>query len=139
MTSPAMEEATAWLRQAEADLELAGKVATLRPDVACYFAQQAAEKALKAAWVCHGERPKRTHVLITLVRRAPKRVRSSWKVEMYEDIALLARYEEIARYPNVRGKTFAAPVDHFTLLQATKAIHVAKRIVGPCRKFLRGS
>jgi HEPN domain-containing protein len=136
MTSSTMEEAHAWFRQADADLALADKVRVERPDVACYLAQQGAEKALKAAWICHNKRPRPTHDLVKLVSAAPKRVKTSWKVEMYPDIALLARYEAIARYPSVRGKTYAAPADHFTADHAKAAIQIAKRIVGPCRRFL---
>jgi len=139
MTSSKMEEARAWLRQADVDLKLAEESMTERSAVACYFAQQAAEKALKSAWICFAKRPKPTHDLVKLVSSAPKRVRAAWKVEMYEHIALLARYEADTRYPTVRGKAYSAPADHFTPTQAKEAVQIAKRIVGPCRAFLRGN
>ena len=61
---------TAWLRQAENDLELAqlarenGFLAQ-----ACFYSSQAAEKALKSALLELGDEPPHTHVLNDLVNR----------------------------------------------------------------------
>ena len=61
---------TAWLRQAENDLELAqlarenGFLAQ-----ACFYSSQAAEKGLKSALLELGDEPPHTHVLNDLVNR----------------------------------------------------------------------
>lgn len=61
---------SAWLAQARNDLELA-ELASRNGFLAqaCYFASQAAEKALKSAILELGEEPPHTHVLGDLVRR----------------------------------------------------------------------
>ena len=61
---------SAWLRQAENDLDLAqlarenGFLAQ-----ACFYSSQAAEKALKSALLELGDEPPHTHVLNDLVKR----------------------------------------------------------------------
>ena len=63
--SEAAAEARRWLRYASEDLEVAGQMERVasRPRYACWFSQQAAEKALKAARVLEGIEFPYTHDL----------------------------------------------------------------------------
>ncbi len=131
-------EARAWLRQADSDLHVAELVAEDHPDVACYLAQQAAEKEVKSAYLRYGRRAKPTHNLVSLIMRAPRRFPDHWQRGLHADVAVLSLYEAEARYPNLRGKDYKAPAEDFTRDQAHGAIQTAKRIRGACRKFLSG-
>ena len=73
MTPPSAREAEArrWWRQARRDLESAELNARHeRHEVACFLAQQAAEKALKAYLYAQGEDAVIGHSLLALLRRA---------------------------------------------------------------------
>ena len=92
-------EAQRWLVRAWEELsvaELLAANADLPPRVACFHAQQAAEKALKAALVHDAIRFPRTHDLEQLVQALPAR----WSVrKVNADLAWLSRWAVAARYP----------------------------------------
>ena len=88
-----------WLRQATEALRIAELVdhgANAAPGAACYYAQQAAEKALEAALVFLQLEFERTHDLDQLRNLIP----AGWKVkEEHPDLSWLADWAVKGRYP----------------------------------------
>ena len=63
------EEMRSWLEKARKDMTgVEGKDTALDPEVRCYFAYAAAEKALKALLVAHGKPVRAEHDLAALAR-----------------------------------------------------------------------
>ncbi|MDP2183224.1 MAG: HEPN domain-containing protein [Actinomycetota bacterium] len=88
-----------WLRFAEEDLGLATRVSkdsSVSPRAACWHAQQAAEKALKAALLEQGSTFPRTHNLLAL--RALLNAERAEQLRP-EDLAELTAWAVEARYP----------------------------------------
>ena len=99
MTQPdAAFEARRWLRFAEEDLETAEMVIKQRLPAreACWLAQQAAEKALKAALVYEQVDFPKTHDLDALRMLVP----DGWTVrELDADLSMLSAWAVEGRYP----------------------------------------
>lgn len=93
------EEALRWLRFAQEDLVLAEKLLHLReatPRHICWLAQQAAEKALKAALLLEDVDVPRWHNLDALRNILPE----GWSVKHEcPDLAELTEWAVEARYP----------------------------------------
>jgi HEPN domain-containing protein len=91
-------ESLRWLRQADLDLDAARTLAERIPSLACFHAQQSAEKALKAILYASGERHVLGHSLgelgTSVAEHSPafERLRS--------DVTKLDRYYVPTRYPN---------------------------------------
>ncbi len=111
-------EAQRWLSRAWEDLHVAQLLATtadLPPRVACFHAQQAAEKALKAALVHDAIRFPRTHGLEQLVQALPP----PWSVRNVDvDLGWLSRCAVAARYPGAGSDASADDAG-----RATSAAH----------------
>jgi HEPN domain-containing protein len=99
-------EAERWLRQAGEDLLTARvTLAGGRWPATSFFAQQVAEKAIKALLLeREGRQPPRTHDLVALARRAglPER--------FVVGLATLGRAYVLSRYPDVLAEPGAATV-----------------------------
>lgn len=93
-----VREAERWLRQAEVDLGAARRLADGFSALACFHAQQAAEKALKAILYAAGERVVLGHALAELGERV-ERVSPEYG-RLRSDVAKLDRYYVPTRYPN---------------------------------------
>jgi HEPN domain-containing protein len=124
-----------WLRQAERDLEVARTtLAAGQYDWACFAAQQAAEKALKAVFQAHHAEGW-GHVLHRLVEalqdREPEIVR------FLEAARILDKYYIPTRYPN--GLAAGAPADVYTRSEAEGAIAHAEDIAGFCQARCRAA
>ena len=117
------EEAKRWLAFAEDDLALAKEIVTMgnvRPGQACYHAQQAGEKALKAVLILAGIPVPRTHDLVLLGSLVP----SPWTTHMAApDLFDLGNWAVSARYPDAGGAVEA------TLADAQAAIGLAEILV----------
>ena len=120
-------EARRWWRQARHDLEAAGvNGRNAFHDVACFLAQQAAEKALKAFLYLQGENPVLGHSLFELVRRVEtyhpglNRLREASKT--------LDAYYVSTRYPNGLAED-VAPVDFFDERDSERATSAARGIL----------
>jgi HEPN domain-containing protein len=127
-------EAERWLRQAENDLAF-GHVA-LREDFfhqACFIAQQAAEKALKAVAYGLGDRVVLGHSLIELVDRLVSRVPEL--EEQAEAAGILDQYYVPTRYPN--GLPGGTPFEAFNRTQAEEALAAAERFLAVARARVR--
>lgn len=113
-----------WLRYAEEDLQTAermleGKGFALR--WACYLAQQAAEKAIKAALVSAGIRFPFIHDLDRLRDLMPS---GSQVAQLEGDLQSLSRWAEAGRYP---------PEQEATEEEAREAVALARAIVDAVR------
>lgn len=92
-------EPSEWLKFAEDDLAAARRLIgdpTLPPRLACFHAQQAAEKALKAVLVAAGTPIPRTHDLLALTLLIPHQLRIDLESA---DLSLLDPWAVDARYP----------------------------------------
>lgn len=120
-----MRDATGpWVRDAREELESARLLrerSLFRP--ACYHAQQAVEKALKALIVEKAERPERTHDLVGLMNHAQ---RLGWTVDLPIDDVVFLNAVYKGRYPAEEGLLpRGAPTD----ADASRAIAGAERVV----------
>ena len=117
-----------WLRHAREDLAAAGTLldtgVPLR--IACFHAQQAAEKALKAILVAHQIRFARTHDLAELRRLLPPRIEPSVHDD---DLSNLARWAVELRYPGSEPEA--------TLEEARQSVECARDVVASASESLR--
>lgn len=123
-------EVTAWLDKARSDLRMATLAVDDREklwDQACFHAQQAAEKALKALLVARQLPVPRTHDLVHVIELLEPDLPAI--AALSEDAALLEDHGVSPRYP-----TFRAPE---TRDDALDALRRAKRVVAAVRKALR--
>lgn len=117
--------ASDWLRQAVRDLEQAADSQRAgRHEWACFAAQQAAEKAVKALHLHLGQEVW-GHVVAQLLAELP--ARSQPPTELIEKAKVLDNFYIPARYPN--GHPAGAPFEHYGLLQSNSAIEYASQIV----------
>jgi len=124
-----MERSRDWLAQADNDLEWARHSAAGGFHAqACFAAQQAAEKAGKAAVQAqHGEA--RGHSVLKILRGLPGEPAAG--AELLEAAAELDQYYIPTRYPN--GFSAGSPFEFFTSTHAQRAIGHAERIIEFCR------
>jgi HEPN domain-containing protein len=112
-----------WFRQAERDLKQA--VASSRDDLhewACFAAQQAAEKAVKALHLAKGQEAW-GHVVARLLTQLPVAV----PPDLIEKARVLDNYYVPTRYAN--GHPEGAPFQHYGALQSGGAIDYAREIL----------
>lgn len=120
------------MAQAKRDLEHAAKdVADGYYEHACFEAQQAAEKAVKAAYMrfhadAWGHRVAR---LLEELDVGPLRP----SPDLIDDAKLLDQYYVPTRYPN--GFESGAPLEFFTREQAADAVRRADRIIRWCESI----
>jgi len=118
-------ESRRWLRLAKDDL--AGARALLErddvaPRLACYLAQQAAEKALKARLTRRGVEFPRTHDLVTLRALLPPGLQGRVDLDAAKELSAWAIQ---GRYPGDAPEAMRE--------QATHAVDLASDIVSPSR------
>ncbi|GIX49477.1 MAG: DNA-binding protein [Candidatus Tectimicrobiota bacterium] len=124
------ERSADWFRQAELDLE---KARLDRQwgyyEWACFTAQQAAEKAVKAVYYArHGEA--RGHG----VRELIVALGLPYEERLLALAASLDRFYIPTRYPN--GLPAGTPHDYFTANEADQAIAAAEAILAWCQRYL---
>lgn len=115
----AQAEAERWLRQARTDLDAARTLRKDFPALACFHAQQSAEKALKAVLYAAGERPVLGHAVSELAARVVEHHPSF--EELRSRISKLDRYYIPTRYPNGLPEG-GDPAESFDAADATSAI-----------------
>lgn len=123
-----------WFRQARQDLDLARQAASEHFEWACFAAQQAAEKALKAVYQQAGAEA-RGHSVLALLRNLPGTVEEEASFE--ERAKELDRHYIPARYPNAYPQ--GAPYEYYTRTQAETAISFGDQILRFCEGHLAGS
>lgn len=122
-TRPVADRAGDWFRQAKRDLEQAQSSAREeRHEWACFAAQQAAEKAVKALHLAHSQEAF-GHVIARLLRELPSEVPST----MIDKARVLDSFYIPTRYAN--GHPEGAPFEHFGALQSREAIQYASEII----------
>ena len=128
-------EAFNWLVEAEADLERARRA--LRDGdyaLASFMAQQACEKALKAAYIGLARRQyPRTHDLVALYEGLRGLVRLP--ADTAEMLAEVSQYYLTARYPSAGLELPSRSIRRF---QAERAIRVAEVVVREVASRIRG-
>jgi HEPN domain-containing protein len=115
------QDAATWLALAGLDLQAGEKA--LRgddplPRDACFHAQQAAEKSLKAYLVSRGVHPRRTHHLGALLGEC---------ADLDEGFRVLAAACEFLN-PFAIETRYPSRITHYTLEQARRALDLAKQI-----------
>jgi len=118
-----------WLRQAQRDLEVADTTRQAgQYDWACFAAQQAAEKALKALYQ-HHHAEGWGHVLDVLIEGL---LPDEPDLERLRDRAkMLDKCYIPTRYPNSLDR--GAPADAYTRTEAEQAMDHAQQIVAFCQ------
>lgn len=123
------ERSKDWLSQATRDLEKAEKdLLWGYYEWACFTAQQAAEKAVKALFQ-HLHADAWGHSISKLLKELPSN--TGLNEELIEDAIRLDRNYIPTRYPN--GFDTGAPKDYFTKKDAEDACEAAKRIIEFCK------
>lgn len=114
-----------WLNQALRDLEQAEDSQRAdRHEWACFAAQQAAEKAVKALHLHHGQEAW-GHIVARLLQELPEAISVSEK--LIDKAKVLDNFYIPARYPNSHPS--GAPFEHYGPLQSDMAIAYAREIV----------
>lgn len=128
----AIEEARRWFAQAEYDLHAAQETMNIQLySYACFIAQQAAEKALKAFLYAQGERAIKGHSVATLCKEAT-RFNKEFSRVLYQ-AKKLDRYYIPTRYPN--GLPDGIPAESYTGADAQEAIAQAREIFDLAKKL----
>lgn len=120
-----------WLRFAQGDLAAARLLLTdteLPARMACFHAQQAAEKALKASLVQAGIQFRKTHDLVVLVALQPEPVRAEVSIL---GLQRLQQWAVDACYP--------ADLPDITAGEAAAVVAIAEQIVATVATSLRES
>jgi HEPN domain-containing protein len=121
-----------WFRQAEADLSHARHArAAGHHEWACFAAQQAAEKALKAVHDARGQEAWGHSVTELLEALQPEQ---GIDAGMLDRGRALDKLYVPTRYPN--GLPAGAPADYYTRTEASRAIDDAEVILEWCRGVL---
>lgn len=114
-----------WYRQAQRDLEQAEDARQAgRHEWACFAAQQAAEKAIKALHLHHGQEAW-GHVAARLLRELPEQI--SVPEELVQQAHVLDNFYIPTRYPNSHPE--GARFEHYGPLQSEGAIRYARAIL----------
>lgn len=129
-------EAQVWYEQAKVDLATAQELLEKlhRFEWACLAAQQAAEKAIKAARIAHGKPAPKDHMLEKALREAPAAVRKAVKGDL--DLVSLQAYSIRARYPEPRAGKLVPPCRDIAQKDAQAAVRTAGRVVAACRNLV---
>jgi len=117
-----------WLRQAERDLKAArDSFESGNYEWACFQAQQAAEKALKAVLFLRGFRAVLTHSIFELVNRLGDEELKK------EDIKFLDSVYIASRYPNSFSEE-VVPSEYFDKGDAEKCLRLSELILKKAKK-----
>jgi len=115
-----------WLAQAQRDFEHAEQSRGAgRHEWACFAAQQAAEKAVKALHL-HAGQEHWGHVVAKALRELPATV--SVPADLVEKARVLDNFYVPTRYPNAHPE--GAPFEHYGPLQSGEAVKYAREILG---------
>jgi HEPN domain-containing protein len=117
-----------WLNFAQEDLDYARQALTvthLATGVACFHAQQAAEKALKAALLLDGAEPPRTHDL----ERLTELLAAARRTTLPSDIAWLTPFAVAHRYPGAEEEASRADLERAVRI-AEAAVSWVKAVIG---------
>lgn len=126
MRKSAREEAQRWLDQAREDLKWANRLGEEGGyHIACFLAQQVAEKAVKAFLYSQGESPVLGHSVAALAQRAG--THSEEIARRADSWGILDGYYVPTRYPN--GLPDSIPAHVYNRAAAAEAVRLAKDAV----------
>lgn len=121
-----------WFSQAERDLVMAASAQNEgMHEWACFAAQQAAEKAVKALHLAHGQEAF-GNTIARLLADAPVPT----PADMLDKGRVLDNYYMPTRYAN--GHPEGAPFEHYGVAQSAQALEYAVEIVGFVRVQMAG-
>jgi len=131
---PTPETAIRWLRQAEHDLAIAQNHRKQENHSdACFMAEQASQKALKAFLIAQGQRSVPIHSVAQLAERC-----AGFDSDFKKHIApgrVLDQYYIPTRYPDALAPP-AVPFESYTEEQSQKAVNAAEAIYSLAAKKL---
>ena len=119
-----LTETKAWMSKAWRDLETARRAVAGQPpfyDVAVYHCQQAAEKAVKAFLVRHGQPYEKTHDIEVLVDIAGE-IEPGFR-QWADDADSLTPYATRFRYPNATFAVDPLPEEYDEALRQAQSIY----------------
>lgn len=123
-----------WFKQAVRDLEQAEASArTERHEWACFAAQQAAEKAVKALHLFHGQEAW-MHVIARLLQDLPENILVP--ASLLDKAKVLDNFSIPARSPS--SHPAGAPCEHYGPIQSEAAITYAGEIISFVRAQMAG-
>lgn len=126
MKRNSLDEAARWIRQAREDLRAADYLVERGIyNIACFLAQQAAEKALKGYLYGQGQDVVWGHSVAELAAEAASRQPAFSDVAQVG--AYLDRFYIPTRYPN--GLPGGIPADSFTHQDASRALDEAQKLI----------
>ncbi len=127
--------ARTWFEQAQADLRAAeDSTATKHHEWACFQAQQAGEKALKAFLSAHGRTSIVTHSVRRLVRECAAIELDELFPDLDEDARLLDQHFIPTRYPNALDAE-TAPAAYYDRKDAERCLKSARSIVDRVSRY----
>lgn len=129
-----LAEARRWLEQAAMDLRAGELLSDPVPSLACFHAQQAAEKALKAILYAAGERVVLGHSLGELSNAVVARSGSYEKIR--SEVVKLDRYYVPTRYPNGLPPG-TPPGAAFDTADARTALATSRKALDHAQDFLK--
>ena len=116
-----LETAKQWLATAEQDYAVALRLADDMPNVACFHAQQAAEKAVKAALVARCGDSARDHSIVALLAECTISGLSISE-NLIDDARRLDKFYVSSRFPDALGE-----LDPTTMFGKAEAYEAASR------------
>lgn len=126
-----LETSQRWFRQAEHDLGIAEKLKEDSPADACYFSEQAGQKALKAFLYLKGSRSVPEHSIGYLAKLCTERDPSfPLPVQRWSK---LDQYYIPTRYPDGLADP-AVPFESYSVVEASEAIQIASEIMEAVRR-----
>ncbi len=129
-----LHQAERWLQTAQEDLNAAQILqhAALYAQ-ACFYAQQSAEKAVKALWYAADANPW-GHSVQRLIREFPQAAEIADLEDWIERGAQLDKFYIPTRYPN--GLPDLTPGQTYRLNDAEQGLAAARFLVAHCRRWL---
>lgn len=132
---PGLEAALRWLRQAEHDLTIAQNHREQGDySDACFMAEQASQKALKAFLIAQGQRSVPIHSVAQLAERCAG-LDSDFKKHIASG-RILDQYYIPTRYPDALAPP-AVPFESYTAEQAQRAVKAAQAIYAIAARKLK--
>lgn len=130
------ENANRWLREAEYTLNQARLILKQQKayNIACFLAEQACQKSLKAVLYFDGQRFILTHSITDLINQAKDQHLEF--VSFLESAGKLDQYYLSSRYPDAVPEP-VIPSEIFTEAQAEEAVEIAEKIFNACQKLIR--
>ena len=125
-----LDEAKRWLAQAALDLQTAVDNVATHPYAACFFSQQAAEKATESFSIAEAGDYKRSHDIMGNLQSS----QALRDLIAMQDATLLDSFYISTRYPDAWPG--GVPGERHTAEQARQAVEKASGILGVCMQLL---